>query len=688
MEHIAIGKTVEDAIAQALQEKGWDYAEFDIEVLDHGKRGLLKKRPAIVRLTRKEISDRKTLEENVLHFLEQIQKEEENDTAPIEISFEPEPDISSYYWEKDTLILPEDAFQKPLYLHPPRFTTLYQNGIAVNEPFLLDPAVSIVRTVPGEQLEDWSEIYVSEDEMEVSIRLKEETAYECIPVILHYSDRAELHFDEIEKKTIPFSIGDIYEHLQRRGIVYGINFDGIASWVAGKQSRTLPMIIAAGKPKQDGENTQFLPLYGKSDKRMKETTERIDWFALRDVGSVKAGEKILKIVPPTEGHNGFTVYGTPIPAEPGKPLPLTVGPGARKTDDGRYVVAAFDGRPEYKNNQIRVYPVYIHPEDLTLKTGSIKFNGDVIIKGNVTDGLSVEATGNVLVHGSVTYGRIIADGDIHVQQNVIGSHLVAGGNTAFYQTLSYRLEDILSGLQYICQAYAQLSRSAAFSINDLRNTGLGRLIKLLVETKLQNFESSILSLCSFYAEQPGEKPREATAWLERIRQLFIGLGPFQIQSIRPIEELHASGTTLMHTFRQYAAQSSHILSNYVHHSTLQASGKITIIGLGSYNSNLFAGDDITVIGKNGIVRGGKLEAGNKITVQELGGVAEVKTLAYVQRQEGEILADTVYPGVTIQIKQMRHEVKKAGRLAQFKINHKTGKLDTFMLKQGEETQWK
>jgi len=229
MEHIAIGKTVEDAIAQALQEKGWDDAEFDIEVLHHGKRGLLKKRPAIVRLTRKEISDRKTLEENVLHFLEQFQKEEENDTAPIEISFEPEPDISSYYWEKDTLILPEDAFQKPLYLHPPRFTTLYQNGIAVNEPFLLDPAVSIVRTVPGEQLEDWSEIYVSEDEMEVSIRLKEEVAYECIPVILHYSDRAELHFDEIEKKTIPFSIGDIYEHLQRRGIVYGINFDGIAS---------------------------------------------------------------------------------------------------------------------------------------------------------------------------------------------------------------------------------------------------------------------------------------------------------------------------------------------------------------------------------------------------------------------------------------------------------------------------
>jgi uncharacterized protein (DUF342 family) len=59
-------------------------------------------------------------------------------------------------------------------------------------------------------------------------------------------------------------------------------------------------------------------------------------------------------------------------------------------------------------------------DGVSLKTGNIKFNGTVIVKGNVEDGFEVKASGNVEVYGNVGKSIIEADGDVIVSLGIMG----------------------------------------------------------------------------------------------------------------------------------------------------------------------------------------------------------------------------------------------------------------------------
>jgi predicted RNA-binding protein Jag len=695
MEHVAIGKTVEDAINKGLKEKGWAQEEVEIRIVDEGKKGLLNKRPAVVVISKKSKheppqEDRASLEERVLQFLRNTEENKEDTTAAqekdVDIAVKTAPSIGHIYWEGACLAIPNDCFAQTVLLVPPCFTNIYRNGHIIRKRSVLQVNDNITHEKLTHQIEDWVDIQISKEEMEVSIQLKKEVAYECIPLIIHTEEGWEIRFKEEKRASIPFSVSDIYEYLQRKGIVYGIDFEAIQNWLEKGMHASVPTVIVRGKAKKDGEPTKFIPLYKMKTEQSEEqeTMQTVDWFRLQEIGSVKAGEKIVEIIPATKGRNGVNIFGNPILANDGTTLSPSLGQGVAITEDGRYIFATIDGRPEFYKNRASVYPLHIHRGDLTLKSGSIKFHGDIVIQGNVMDGLSVEATGNVSVQGSVTYGKIVAGRNITVHSNVIGSHLIAGGYTSFYRSLLYKVERVVHGIQYILQAYHQLRQSSAFSLNDLASTGIGRLIKLLIETKLQDFEQEVKDIHAFYHQQMMTKLEETTRWINRLAQFFTGFGPFHIHSIEEIEELYQEGQALQYILNSYTALPSYIVANYVHGSKLQASDKVRIIGLGSYNSDIFAGEEILITGKEGIVRGGKLEAGQKITVQELGGTAEVRTVVCVQSDTGDVLADIVYPGTIIQINKAQYNVKKPGRFAQFKRNPKTGIINALMLKEEEE----
>jgi len=67
-----------------------------------------------------------------------------------------------------------------------------------------------------------------------------------------------------------------------------------------------------------------------------------------------------------------------------------------------------------------VEPIYTVQGDVNLRTGNIIFLGTVIITGNVEDGFSVKAAGNIEVYGTVGKAELDAEGDIIVHQGIAG----------------------------------------------------------------------------------------------------------------------------------------------------------------------------------------------------------------------------------------------------------------------------
>jgi hypothetical protein len=81
-------------------------------------------------------------------------------------------------------------------------------------------------------------------------------------------------------------------------------------------------------------------------------------------------------------------------------------------------MAEINGQVLLLGGKLNVEPVYSIPGDVNLHTGNILFLGTVIVKGNVEDGFSVKAAGNIEVFGSVGKCVIDAEGDIIVHQGI------------------------------------------------------------------------------------------------------------------------------------------------------------------------------------------------------------------------------------------------------------------------------
>lgn len=186
----------------------------------------------------------------------------------------------------------------------------------------------------------------------------------------------------------------------------------------------LTMPVAFGRFPVHGTDTTFEPLVDDASQRILRPQSiddgKVDMLDLGELITVKAGQAIMKMVPATTGCNGFNILGKEIAAIPGNDLAFDVGDGtAISEDDGNILVATKSGVPLRKPCGMQV------DDALTLKgvnvtTGHIDFDGSILITGDVTPGMKVSATGNIVVSGFVELGELKAGGDIAVAKGIIG----------------------------------------------------------------------------------------------------------------------------------------------------------------------------------------------------------------------------------------------------------------------------
>ena len=81
----------------------------------------------------------------------------------------------------------------------------------------------------------------------------------------------------------------------------------------------------------------------------------------------------------------------------------------------REYYASSEGKITYSkpDHQLMVTPIYIIDGNVDNATGDIRFNGDVLVKGNVFANTTIRATGNITVEGHVEIATL------HAGKNVI-----------------------------------------------------------------------------------------------------------------------------------------------------------------------------------------------------------------------------------------------------------------------------
>ena len=215
---------------------------------------------------------------------------------------------------------------------------------------------------------------------------------------------------------------------KQQGIIRGLGKKRIFSAVKvakeAEPGQIVDVLIAKGLPARDGRSSRVKPLVPNALERVLRPqtsgSSRVDMRNLGDVICVKAGTKVLKRMPPTQGRSGFTVKGSSIPAKAGDWLDLKIGDGTAVSDnDENMVVATISGMPKFLNLIMSVDDTFTC-QGVNVGTGNINYDGAVLVNGDVTEKMVIVATGDVTVNGFVESASIHAGGDIVITEGAMG----------------------------------------------------------------------------------------------------------------------------------------------------------------------------------------------------------------------------------------------------------------------------
>jgi len=182
--------------------------------------------------------------------------------------------------------------------------------------------------------------------------------------------------------------------------------------------------IAQGKDAINGKDSKIKLLVQSAQDRILRPKERddgsVDMRDLGDIICVKVGDPLAKKIPLTDGTTGFTVTGTPLAPVAGEDVILQAGEGTTiSPKNDQVLVSTLVGLPRIIDNGMEVDSVY-RIKNVDVSTGNIKFEGSVIIDGDICEGMKVTATGDITIGGFVESATLEAGGDITIGSGIIG----------------------------------------------------------------------------------------------------------------------------------------------------------------------------------------------------------------------------------------------------------------------------
>ena len=191
-----------------------------------------------------------------------------------------------------------------------------------------------------------------------------------------------------------------------------------------KPGQTYQFDAALGQPAVNGDNSQFKILISTMEERELKPQQRangkVDMHDLGEVATVAVNTPLIERIPPTLGTDGFTVLGKALPAIAGESIdfPSTDGTELAKGNDN-LLVSSLEGIPRLHQGSIAINDV-LKVKNVDISFGNIDYKGNVIVKGDVCEGMTVKSQGDITIGGCVNSATLIAGGNIIVEQGIFG----------------------------------------------------------------------------------------------------------------------------------------------------------------------------------------------------------------------------------------------------------------------------
>lgn len=218
--------------------------------------------------------------------------------------------------------------------------------------------------------------------------------------------------------------------LSNHHISYNVNVEMLKK-LAENPIYNQDILIATGLAPVDGENgsVTFLIKTEKSTLAPKDRGDgTVDYHDLDMVENVEKGQTLCTITFPTEGTPGISVQGKAMPQKKGRVAPSYLGRNTELRPDGTAILSKINGQVELVGNKINVDETFYIKENVDNSTGNVHVAGNLVIRGMVLPGFSVQAGGNIEIAGAVELAKISAGGSIKLFSGINNTELNCSGD--------------------------------------------------------------------------------------------------------------------------------------------------------------------------------------------------------------------------------------------------------------------
>lgn len=217
------------------------------------------------------------------------------------------------------------------------------------------------------------------------------------------------------------NVENLLKAIQDEGITYGILTEVVEQIVRDKIINTW-VTIAKGIEPSEGKDgyVKFHFETGGTKVRLKEDASgRVNLRDLNLIQNVKKGDVLCELIPPQAGKSGMTVKGEEIPGKTCAHAKLPGGQNVSFSADHTKIFSTIDGMVAWVDPTIIVDHVYV-VDMVDANVGNIRFNGSVVVNGEVGDGYEIHAGEDITIAMSV--GRVVlnAGGSIKIAGGILG----------------------------------------------------------------------------------------------------------------------------------------------------------------------------------------------------------------------------------------------------------------------------
>lgn len=519
------------------------------------------------------------------------------------------------------------------------------------------------------------ELTISEDFMRVYLHLFSE---KMVDVILKDSQPAFEYVPQTEHVPIEDRKRireEILQELQTMGVVSPI--DEVALHEALGAPYSTAVVVSTGQAMQLGHDGYIEMMFPNATEQViTDWRRKVDYRDHGLIPSVASGDTIGIIHKAVAGQPGVDVFGHEVAPSPVSDVTVKLMSNVRMDEAGR-VIALKAGRPSLTGEHVKTFDiqtVHIVPGDVDLNAGNVLFNGDVLIQGNVLEGMSVEATGNITVLGNVYSATLVSSQNVYVHGHVTKGK-VYGGKIGLLYSKVYDLIDNIMQMYLKLESDAKAAHEMAQQKN-IKVT-IGQIVSLLIEKHLPGLYG-LLSTFSELITGAGAMIPVEFKLVERLLQLFAKKELLvQINQWNDIRKVYDYLLLIKKQIEDSVCDESDIVVSFANLSDLETNGSLVVTGHGLLNCQVATNKNCLFTDENSSIKGGHVTVKGRIHAFEAGSGFGRKTYLQVgesiklKKAEGLIIK---VGSRVIQIDEERHNLffslDKQGNLHQEQNRHR------------------